>query len=511
MGAPGEGAPSIILMPELSVGTDDITNLRDLVRAARANTLLICGVGHMTADQVDQIEPSAHLLGVPVPGHYANCAVIGCGGMEEIFLQPKVVPSREELDCHWPGRVVRYFVGEYFQFVVFICSEMLDRAQAMTTIGNVLDELEKHGRHLAAVFWLQHNKRPRSDSFSQSLERITRLDRPTLFIVGSRNRYPPRFENYAVSGALFKKATLSKHFNILTRKFHYVEPVRESIALSRVVLLRYDVDVNLVETVLANAIEDGDRTPRSQVFSSVVPMVMQGDELIANGANTHLDEIAKLARDIAVASDNTQADRIQILTDALIALETPGFQNFLDRAIVPRPREEKYRHAAGQEHSGGDSYCDCWKHRECIDSISDDNIQAEPIVHVLLALARIASQGLSVSFNPDSSANIRLTGSTRHYDLCIVYPFHFDADATEIAVLGGIRPKTAELGYIILGTSGRAGRPALAHISQAVAKSISPVQAASATTPLLKAIYNDELMASGATGQIAELVHQRFG
>ena len=313
MGAAAGGAPSIILLPELSIGHGDVATVRGLLSTARANTLLICGIGHMTATDIDRIEASVHLCGEPVEGRYANCALIGCGGTDQIFLQPKVVASKLELDCHWPGRVVRYFVGGFFPFVVFICSEMLDRAQARTTVHDVLDHLAEHGRQLAAIFWLQHNPKPRSIDFSQSLEQLTHLDRPTVFIVGSRNQCPPRFENFAVSGALFKKTTLPKHFDLLTRQFHYVEPVSDSVALSRVVLLRYDANVNCVDTALASAIDEGDRTPRSQLFSSVIPMVMLNGALVDSGENTHLVEIARRAKDMAAATDTTQTVRIQAL------------------------------------------------------------------------------------------------------------------------------------------------------------------------------------------------------
>lgn len=512
MGAPAGDAPSIVLLPELSVGPGDIATVRGVISAARRNVLLICGIGHMAASEIDPIEASAHLCGDPVAGHYANCALIGCGGTDQVFLQPKVVASREELDCHWPGRVIRYFVGGFFSFVVFICSEMLDRAQARTTIREVLDKLAEGSQQLAAVFWLQHNPKPRSVDFSQSLEELTHVDRPTVFVVGSRNQSPPRFENFAVSGALFKKAALPKHFNLLTRQFHYVEPVSDS-ALSRVVLLRYDVDVNLVETALASAIEDNDRTPRSQLFSSVVPLVMGNSALTDSGGNTHLAEIVRRARDMATTTDNTQTARIQALTDALVALGTLRFQDFLDRAIVPRPRNERHRHAAGQQHADGDYFCDCWTHRQCIDLLCDDNSAAEPIAHLLLALAKIAAEGLNVSLIPisESPANIRLSGPTGQFDLCIVFPFHLDADATETAIRGGARPKVAEPGYIVLGTSGRAGRPALAQISQAIARPVAPLQAASATEPLPRAVYNDELSASYAAGNLAEVFQQRFG
>lgn len=513
MAAPAENAPSIVLLPELSVGLADIADLRVLIKTARANTLVICGIGHMTAAEIDPIEASGHLCGEPVVGCYANCALIGCGGSDQIFLQPKVVASREELDCHWPGRVVRCFVGGFFSFVVFICSEMLDRAQARTTIRDVLDKLGENTQELTAMFWLQHNPKPRSGDFAQSLDELTHLDRPTVFVVGSRNESPPRLENFAVSGALFKKAALPRHFNVLTRRFHYVEPISDSTALSRVVLLRYDVDVNLVDTVLASAIEDGDRTQRSQLFGSVVPLVLQNGVLVESMENTHLAEIVRRARDMAGATDAAQTGRIYALTEQLIALGTLKFQEFLDRAIVPKPRDEERRHAAGQQHVGGDYSCDCWIHRQCIDLLCDNDEAAEPVAHLLLALARIAAQGLNVSLIPvaDSAANIRLSGPPGEFDLCVVYPFNFDADATETAVRGGGRPKVSEPGYIVLGTAGRAGRPAIGRISQAVARPVAPLQAASATEPLLRAIYYDELTTAQAAGSLSLLLKQRFG
>jgi len=512
MGAPVSGAPSIVLLPELSIGHADVVSVRGLIATARTNTLVICGIGHMDAQDVDSIEASVNLCGEPIAGRYANCALVGCGGSNQVYLQPKVVASKEELDCHWPGKVVRYFIGGFFQFVVVICSEMLDRAQAKTTIREVLDKLSEDGRQLSAVFWLQHNPKPRSIDFSQSLEELTHLDRPTMFVAGSRNQSPPRFENFAVSGALFKKSVLPTHFDILTRRFHYVEPVSDSVDLSRVVLLRYDVDVNLVETALASAIEINDRTPRSQLFSSVTPMKLENGSLIYSGDNTHLTEIVGRAKDTAVATENARATQIRALSGELAALGTTRFQDFLDRAIVPRPSDANHRHAARQQHPGGDGSCNCWQHRKCIDTLCDVATAAEPLAHLLLALSLIAAQGLDVSLvsTPGLPENIRVSGAFGEIKLCIVYPFNFDAEQTEEAIRGGSRPKTGEPGYIILGTSGRAGRPRLTTISQAVARPVAPLQAANAAEPVLTAVYYDELTASGGDS-LAQLFQQKFG
>jgi hypothetical protein len=124
----------------------------------------------------------------------------------------------------------------------------------------------------------------------------------------------------------------------------------------------------------------------------------------------------------------------------------------------------------------------------------------------------IAAQGLDVSLvsTPGLPENIRVSGAFGEIKLCIVYPFNFDAEQTEEAIRGGSRPKTGEPGYIILGTSGRAGRPRLTTISQAVARPVAPLQAANAAEPVLTAVYYDELTASGGDS-LAQLFQQKFG
>jgi hypothetical protein len=127
-------------------------------------------------------------------------------------------------------------------------------------------------------------------------------------------------------------------------------------------------------------------------------------------------------------------------------------------------------------------------------------------------LSWIAARDLDVNLvaTPGSPENIRVSGAFGEVKFCIVYPFDFDAGQTEKAIRGGSTPKTREPGYIILGTSGRAGRPRLATISQAVARPIAPIQAANAAEPVLNAIYYDELTASGDDG-LAQLLQQKFG
>jgi hypothetical protein len=512
-GAPAGGAPSIVLLPEMSISPADVASVRELIAGSRGNTLLIGGVGHMTSEQIDPIEASSGLCGPPVAEHYANCALIGCGGENNVYLQPKIVPSKDELDHHWPGRVIRYFIGKSFQFVVVVCSEMLNRAGEKTTMSEVLQNLDENGRQPPTVFWLQHNARPRSSDFSQSLEELALNRRTSVFVSSSRMKCPPRFEHYSVSGAFFERDAVARHFGILTRRFHYIEPVANQVRLSRVVLLRYDVDVNVVDTILGNAIDAKDRTQRSQLFGSALPMNVIAGSLVESLENKHLAEIALLACETAAATDNTQSANVRALTEALVALGTARFQDFLDLAIVPRPLVKDDRHAARQQHRGGDCYCLCWKHRECIDFLSDEPDNANPLAYLLLALAKIVSHGMTVRFMPDSnaSANIQVSGALGEFPLCIVYPFDFSADETEIAIRGGDGVKMAEPGYVILGTDRRAERPKLAAVKQSVARRTAPVNAGNAAAPRLNAIYYRDLNDWCANGNLAESFKERFG
>ena len=62
LGQPEAGAPSIIIMPELALAPTDVLRVLELMATARANTLLVAGVGQMTQAQVDTIEPDRATL-----------------------------------------------------------------------------------------------------------------------------------------------------------------------------------------------------------------------------------------------------------------------------------------------------------------------------------------------------------------------------------------------------------------------------------------------------------------
>ena len=514
LGQPEGGAPSIIIMPELALAPTDVLRVRELMATARANTLLVAGVGQMTQAQVDTIEPDhGTLFEASAQNLYSNCALIVCAGAARAYLQPKIVPSAGEHGHLWPGQVVRYFSGTHFAFVVSVCSDLLERAGERTTVRWLLGELDAENFKLSALFWLQHNRNPRSVHFQQSLEALAVEARPTVFVCGSRGKKTDRYENYSVSGAFFQRHAFPRKFRLLTQPFHYVEPVANPKQLSRVVLLRYDVDVNQVQTVLASALETKDTISRSQLFLSVRPFILTAAGVLEpNIENKHLEEIADRATTTAANVEVAHAARIQALSGNLVALGTQRFQEFLDRAIIPQPPEPTEAHAAGEMHPGSDRDCQCWQHRRCIDRLCDCDDAAEPLAQVLLAMARIEAGGFGIEpmANSGTPANVRLSDASGTMDLCVVYPFGLDAEHAERAIRGGReRPRLLDVGHVVLGTSGRSGRPRLSEVLQGRADKDGPVRQGDAEVPVFKAVYYEEFMAA-CDGNLREFLRERL-
>src|ERR1700730_12651761 len=91
-------APVFYLLPEFSLNPSEIPRYAQLVLSARPNTVFISGVGQLTKEQARDIEPEpgADLLDATSAHLYANCALIGFGGSQNLRLQPKIVPSWAE-------------------------------------------------------------------------------------------------------------------------------------------------------------------------------------------------------------------------------------------------------------------------------------------------------------------------------------------------------------------------------------------------------------------------------
>lgn len=313
--APRE-APALILLPEFSVAPQEIPQLRDLIGSARPNTLFVVGVGQMAEAEALAIEPRAALWAGQSDNRLTNCAIIGVGGLQQLYLQPKILPSRWERDYHWPGATIRYFTGDFIQFIVVLCSELLPRPEDETTIARAIKELRRKGHGLNLVIWIQHSPDPRSDEFHQSLARLTYY-RATVLVVSSGSSAGHRLRNFGVSGAIVPTDCLPRSFLDLDRRFHYAEPVGSDVPLSRVVLLRYDADVYRVETILADVLTPASGAARGEFFHQASPYLLDGDHLAESENNIHLVDISRRARDQAVLALGASAPHVDAIRDGL--------------------------------------------------------------------------------------------------------------------------------------------------------------------------------------------------
>jgi len=511
-----EGAPAFIVLPEFAVHPTEAQAAIALAKGTRRNTVVVFGLGHITDAQAQVLEPGANLWDGPAEGRLTNCAVVVFGGSGRTFLQPKIVRSRWEEGGHWPGRVVRYFVGQNYQFIVVICSELLDRPDGATTARAIVDRLDERGRQLSLVVWIQHNPRPRSPEFAAGIEEFVKL-RSTTVVVGSRAvRSTARLNKFAVSGAFLPHDSLPNHFDLLTKRFHYVEPVPDVSRQSRLVLLRYDADVYRVQTTLARWVDGDDRAARGALFEEAQPYILDGEALAPSNSNAHLEDIC--ARPVRIACDRVPRLTVSIrkMAEQLCSLGTVEFMAVLDVGVLPRSPIPGEHHVAGVMHPAGDGECRCWRHRECIDFVSDEEASAEPVAHLLAAMAAIDVAGLIVRFVYDRGRRTNLVIRLGVGDMAVglVFPFHLDAEGTEEGIWGRDRVSLIDSAYIVLGVGERAALPSMrlrvASIDSAMARPVGAIRAGMAAAPVLRAVYAAEFWKAEELGSLREVLGARF-
>lgn len=504
-----DGAPTFILLPELSIRPEDVSQVRALIaRDARPNTIIVFGV-HFTEDQARQIE-DRDIWDGPSENKFTNCAVIGTGGSEKLYLQPKIVPSQWELDYHWRGKTVRYFQGEFLGFIVMICSELLSRPEHKTTIESIVTELRRKTLQLNAVIWLQHNRRPRSDDFVDSIKQLE-VFKPTVFVASSCSSRPQRLDNFAVSGAILPHDALASHFAVLNRPFHYVEPLGDSVPMSRAVLLRYDAHVYRVLTVLAEHIGRGTNTEKSALFQESQPYLLDSSTLLVSQEHFHLVDICNRAQSEALKAAHLK-DEIHCLTERLTTLTTEKFLSFFDIAILPQPPSEEVRHTAGTQHPRGDFLCRCWPHRQCIDNLADDSPCISLLADVLIAMAEMDNRGLNVvpAVDVDRRTNLSITLDGINYPIGIVHPGDLNAAATQLGLCGGKNVSVVGSLYIVLGVGEPPVRPSIHELNAARVTSFGAINAGNAEAPRLKAIYDRDFHEALRAGKLKDVLKAEF-
>ena len=503
-----DSKPAFVILPELAIPFADIATARTLIAAAPKGTLVAFGAGQMTEEQALSIEAKPELWEGEAAGRFANCAVIGIGGYDRLFLQPKLLKSNLEKDWHWPGKVVRCFVGDYIRFSTFICSDLLNRPGDTSYMAWLHDQLDKDQNKLTFAFWLQHNPKPRSDQFLNAIEAVGKMDRTTVVIVGSRTADPERrFENYAVSGAFASRAVFPSEFNKFTHRFHYVERADDDV--SRAVLLRYDADAYRVRTVLADALDSADKVEKGELFDSSQPYVFDGGALKASSDAFHIRDLCKPARDVVATRTPALAAASDSVSSRLVELGTANFLAFLDLGILPRPSDGERGHPAGVRHEGGDLKCRCWNHRNCVDLIAEPT-GTTPLAELVESMALLEAGGCVPRPRYDHAlrTNLEFTIAGAKKSAVVVYPFDISLEALQRRLFGE-RPPVSRRAFIFVADPPE-DRPRAGSVNVAEVPPIGAVDPSRAAAPTLSPLRAGELRRAAAAGDVTTLLARRF-
>lgn len=493
--------PAIIVLPELAVPYTDIAAARALILNAPKGTLVVFGAGHMTKDEALFLEPKPELWDGEDAGRFANCAVIGMGGSDRLFLQPKLLKSAKEKDWHWPGKVVRCFTGDYLRFSIFICSDLLNRPGNSSYMAWLHDKLELEQNKLTFALWLQHNDKPRSDQFSNALDAVGNMGPTTIVVVGSR-MVPggKRFENFAVSGAFARRDLFPSQFDKFTHRFHYAEHAGHEV--SRVVLLRYDADAYRVRTVLADALDAADKVEKGELFDSSQPYVFVAGALMTSSDNCHIRDLCEPARLAARTRLPDLSAAIDSVAQRLTKMDTSRFLSFLDLGVVPRAPDGEAPHVAGLKHGGGDLRCRCWKHRFCVDLLTEAE-GIEPLAAIMEALAILEAGGCAPKPRNDliRRTNVDLTIAGTEISLVVVYPFNFAFEALTQKLFGE-KPPVLKRWFIFVADPVDS-RPPVGSINAAQIPPEGAIDPARAGVPIMVPLKASELRRAGSVGGIS--------
>lgn len=500
--------PALIVLPELAVPYTDIAAARALISNAPEGTLVVFGAGQMTEKEALSLEAKPELWDGEAAGRFANCAVIGVGGFDRLFLQPKLLKSALEKDWHWPGRVIRCFVGEYVRFAIFICSDLLNRPGDSSYMAWLHDQLEREQNKLTFALWLQHNQKPRSDQFSNAIHAVGKMDRTTIVVAGSRMiAGGKRFENFAVSGAFASRMVFPSEFNKFTHRFHYAEQADPEV--SRAVLLRYDADVYRVRTVLADALDAADKVEKGELFDSSQPYVFSGETLTTSSDYGHIRDLCEPARLVARSGLPDLSAAIDSVALKLTEMGTPNFLAFLDLGVVPQAANGEKSHVAGVKHEGGDLRCRCWKHRICIDLLTEPD-GVKPLAAIVETLAVLEAGGCvpKPRYDLGMGTNVDFTVAGSQSSAVLIYPFDFAFEALQRKLFGA-RPPVLKRQFIFVAHPVES-RPPVDSINVAEAPAVGAIDPAKAGVPTITPVNASELRRAGVAGDLTNYLSHLF-
>jgi hypothetical protein len=508
MARPLETGPVFFLLPEFALAPGDCASLRDLLRGSPARFIFVAGVGQLQRDQALNIDGRAELWDVPSPDTYTNCALVAFGGYDHLYLQPKIVPSGPERDHHWAGRAVRYFHGDRLSFAVLICSEFYAQPDDETTLRQVLDALDASQRKLRLLIWIQHNRKPRSDAFSRSIQQLSELSATTTaFLVCSRADPPGRLDNYAVSGALVPHDSLPARFCDLDRRFHYVEPI-PGAHHARVVLLRYDADAYRVRTTLADTLHAASGVAKIALFQAASPYLLDGPTLRESLESLHLRDLSGRALGIACRIDDRLLALTNVVREELVALETPKFLRLLDLSALPASAAE---HAPGRDPHEPAYLCRCWPHRDCLDRLTADDETALPLANLIWALATLRAEGLAYTLLPKPEEPI--TCAVDIGESSVPLRLLDSGHTTFEGVRDRLSPSAllwSPAVFVLLGSAPAPARLSASRVDAAVADPVGSLRPTSHRPPVPAALSRSEFLEAHAARRLGPRFRERW-
>lgn len=483
--------PVFFVVPELTIDPSLVGELRDVWARTPKNRLLVAGLGHLTSAQCDSVESGvgATLTNwecAPATGLYANGALILPGP----YLEAKNSPSKWERQqgCHWPGARLRVFQGDGFCFAVLICSDMSDEGARNDLLGKLSPF------QLDAVFWLQHNPRPRHPDFQPLVEGL--LDRHSKALIICANKAPVegnRME-YGASGFLLRANRLEKDKRTMGRPNLVLEGASEAVA--RAVVTDYSAAVICIDTIHPGAIDIGSSDgARNRLLSSATPYDVETTRLVRREDARHISDLlaagsadalarAKLTDKECSKFANRQATVMTVLRQSSEALAL-----FLDHALLGKH--------PGKFHDGFQSHipaaaCRCWGHRENFDSLFSSTTSSA-VAEMLIALAVLPDA--TTKFERRSNVSLRFGGSS--HSVLLASGADMDSAAFEGAYSGGMQTELVARPAIVLNCR-RKLLPGL-DASRAAPRVFD---AASSKGPMQARIYGDEFWSAVKDGTL---------
>jgi hypothetical protein len=428
--------PTIFLLPELTVGADDLSELRAITGSLTHNQMAIVGLGHLNQQQCEAVEPGTGAneelwRRAWSDTRFANGAAIAT--TNRTWYEAKDWPSKFEDDrnCHIPHSRLRIFQGKGIRFAVVICSELLEARNPRPLIEKLRDE------RINVLFWLQHNPKPRHSSFTEALSALYEHEGDHPLVIAINKQPPPGARKPYGGSAIY---SLSTSFGAwkghLLRPNFACEPLNAHLGISRAILVRYDLPAHRVLTIHPDCIPRG--TAPAGFLRDITPYQLANDHLEPDDQPRHFREL--LASGHLQACHEAEIDPNDAtptgtgLKNALVAVENElagsanTLLNFLDRSLLPR--EGAKLHASHLSHSPA-AACDCWPHRQDFDSLFEPPTPAI-VAELALAIAALRSSQLPTNVDlelrtPDNLATtieggvkrLHLLSSDRRLDICV--------------------------------------------------------------------------------------------